>query len=224
MHGILTRGLKLSVALTAALTGPAMADESATSGPSSAPPAGQYQLDRSFSRVQFSVSHLGFSEFTRSFRSVSAGLSYDPTAPESMELLAEIDPLSVETLIPELNVLISGASFLDAGAHPDIRFASTAIRLTGPQEAAVRGDLTLLGITRPITLHVRYNGGYAGTPEDPGGARIGFSAEGAFFRSDFGMTAGLPVPGAPLGMGDLVGLRIEAEFTNPDASGVQVGP
>jgi polyisoprenoid-binding protein YceI len=79
-------------------------------------------------------------------------------------------------------------------------------------------------VTKPVTLRVRYNGGYAGHPLDPGGARIGFSAEGALFRSDFGIGFGIPAPGTTMGVGDLVTFRIEAEFINPDAPGVQVGP
>lgn len=86
------------------------------------------------------------------------------------------------------------------------------------------GDLTLHGVTRPVTLRVRFNGGYAGHPLDPGGARIGFSATGTVFRSDFGIVLGIPEPGTTIGVGDAVSIRIETEFVNPDASGPQLGP
>jgi polyisoprenoid-binding protein YceI len=145
-----------------------------------------------------------------------------------MQLEARVDPASVETLYPDpafdFNAVIAGGTFLDAATYPDLTFRSTRIRQTGPRTAAVTGDLTLHGVTRPVTLSVRYNGGYAGHPLDPGGARIGFSAEGALFRSDFGIGFGIPAPGTTLGVGDLVSLRIEAEFLNPDAPGIQVGP
>ncbi|MCX8509436.1 MAG: YceI family protein, partial [Rhodobacteraceae bacterium] len=64
----------------------------------------------------------------------------------------------------------------------------------------------------------------AGNPLDLGGARIGFSAEGAIFRSEFGMGFGIPAPGTTMGVGDLATIRIEAELLDPDAPGVQVGP
>ncbi|WP_284165321.1 YceI family protein [Frigidibacter sp. SD6-1] len=198
-----------------------------TSGPSQAPPPGSYQLDPAHARLIFSVSHLGFSDYTAFFRKMDATLGFDPDNPESMTLTATVDPSSVETLYPDpaydFNAILAGESFLDAANHPEIRFASTIVRQTGPHEAAVTGDLTLHGTTRPITLRVRYNGGYAGHPLDAG-ARIGFSAEGAIFRSDFGMGFGIPAPGTTIGVGDLVTIRIEAEFLNPDAQGVQTGP
>ncbi len=203
--------------------------EGETSMPESAgPPAGQYQLDPAHARLIFSVSHLGFSEYTAFFRKFEATLAFDPAAPESMVLEAKVDAGSVETLYPDMsldfNAVIAGETFLDAAKFPEMTFTSTRVRLTGPDQAAVTGDLTLHGITKPVTLRVHYNGGYAGHPLDPGGARIGFSAEGALFRSDFGMAFGIPAPGTMMGVGDLVAIRIEAEFLNPDAPGVQVGP
>ena len=98
------------------------------------------------------------------------------------------------------------------------------MRLTAPDKAAVTGNLTLHGVTRPITLRVTFNGGYAPQSFDPGGARIGFSATGTLFRSDFGMGFGVPAPGTTLGVGDAVEIVIEAEFINPDAEGAQTGP
>lgn len=202
---------------------------SATSSPTPAgPPAGTYHTDPAHTRVIFSVDHLGFSNYTAFFRKMDGTLTFDPDAPEKMALEATVDPASVETLYPDpsvnFNAIIAGEEFLDATRFPAMTFKSTRIRLTAPHEVAVTGDLTLHGVTRPVTLRVRYNGGYAGNPLDPGGARIGFSAEGALFRSDFGMGFGIPAPGTTLGVGDLVTIRIESELLNPDAPGVQVGP
>lgn len=208
---------------------PQVRAQSETSAPDGAgPPAGSYRLDPAHARLVFSVSHLGFSNYTAFFRSLDATLEFDPGAPETMQLQAQVEAGSVETLHPDptfdFNAVIAGESFLNAAAHPQITFVSTKISLTADHEAAVTGDLTLNGVTKPVTLRVRYNGGYAGHPLDPGGARIGFSAEGAIFRSDFGIGFGIPAPGSTLGVGDLITIRIEAEFLNPDAPGIQVGP
>lgn len=221
---------RFTFACLAALTfaAGASAQEASTTGPSQEPPAGTYHSDPLHTRVIFSVSHLGFSDYTAFFRKAEATLTFDPAAPESMTLEAHVDPASVETLYPDpaldFNAVIAGESFLDAKAFPDITFRSARVRQTGPREATVIGDLTLHGVTKSVSLRVRYNGGYAGHPLDPGGARIGFSAEGAIFRSDFGMGFGIPTPGTTIGVGDLVTLRIETELLNPDAPGVQVGP
>lgn len=207
------------------LAAPAPAqDATAAAGP----PAGTYHSDPQHTRLIFSVNHLGFSEYVALFRTVSATLAFDPAAPEKMQLQAMVDPASIETFYKDptldFNAVLAGPSLLDAAKFPEITFKSTAIHLTAANEAAVTGDLTMHGATRPLTLHVRYNGGYAGNPLDPGGARIGFSAEGALFRSDFGMPFGLPAPGTMMGVGDLVSFQIETELLNPDAPGVQVGP
>ncbi len=216
------RGLSLLLALSA----PVRAQD--TTAPPLLPPAGTYRIDPFHARLMVGVDHLGFSEFIFFFRKIDATLTFAPDHPETMQLDAKVDATSVETLSPDptidFNAVIAGETFLDAAKYPDLTFASTRVRVTGPNTAAVTGDITLHGVTRPVTLQVRYNGGYAGNPLDPGGARIGFSAEGAIFRSDFGMGFGIPAPGTTMGVGDLATIRIEAEFLNPDAPGIQVGP
>ena len=86
--------------------------------------------------------------------------------------------------------------------------------VTGKNAADVTGDLTLHGITRPVTLKMTYNGGYAGHVYEPN-ARIGFSAQGVFKRSDFGIDYGVPEPGSSMGVSDEISVRIEAEFIGP---------
>lgn len=188
-------------------------------------PAGHYRLDLSHGRLMFRVSHLGFSRYTALFTRFDAALEFDPAAPGAMAVTATVDAASVETHYPgtdvDFNAVIAGPEFLDAAQFPQIRFVSTDVVPTGPQTADVTGDLTLHGVTRPVTLKVTFNGGYAGHPLDPGGARIGFSAEGALNRSDFGMGFGIPAPGTTMGVGDAVDIFIEAEFLNPDAPKVE---
>ncbi len=205
----------------------ALAEPAFTPVPTQAP-AGDYQLDPAHARLVFRVSHLGFSRYTALFTDLAADLAFNPAKPESMQLAARVDPASIETLFPDptfnFNTILSGPDFLDAASYPLIAFTSTSIRMTAPDAAAVTGDLTLHGVTRPITLRATFNGGYGGHPQDPGGARIGFSAHGALYRSDFGIGFGIPEPGTTLGVGDLVEFTIEAEFIDPSASGPQVGP
>ncbi len=185
------------------------------------PLAGPFQIDPTHTRVIFRVSHLGFSFYTAFFTDAQADLVFDPGQPEAMTVKATVKAASVETLYPDpavnFNAVIAGPDLLDAATYPEITFVSTGIVLTGPQTADVTGDLTLHGVTRPITLAVRYNGGYGGHPMDPGGARIGFSAKGSLARSEFGMGYGVPAPGTTMGVGDTVEVIIETEFLNPSA-------
>jgi len=187
-----------------------------------APVAGTYTLERAHSRVLFKVNHLGFSTYIAPFTAVDATLTFDPDAPETMAVQAMIQTASVETLYPDpdldFNALITGPDFLDAAQFPTITFTSTAIALTGEKTADVTGDLTLHGVTRPVTLHVTYNGGWGAMPMDPAGARIGFSATGSLNRSDFGLGFGLPAPGTTMGVWDEVRIEIETEFTSVEAA------
>lgn len=184
-------------------------------------PAGDYILDLGHGRLLFRASHLGFSNYTAMFTKFDAQLAFDPAAPESMAVKVQIDPASVETHYPDpaidFNAVIEGPEFLDTAKFPEMTFVSTAVKLTGANTADVTGDLTLHGVTKPLVLAVTFNGGYAGHPMDPGGARIGFSGVGTLKRSDYGMGFGIPAPGTTLGVSDAVEVIVEAEFINPNA-------
>jgi polyisoprenoid-binding protein YceI len=94
-------------------------------------------------------------------------------------------------------------------------FTSTAVELTAPDRARVTGDFSMNGVVAPVTLEVRFNGGYKGLAQYDPNARIGFSASGTLNRSVFNVVTGLPAPGSKMGVGDTVRFQIEAEFTGP---------
>ena len=182
------------------------------------PEAGQYQIDLGHTRLLFRVSHLGFSNYTALFTDISGDLAFDPAAPETMQVTARFRADSVETHYPDpaldFNAVLTGPEFLNAAEFPEITFASTAVVLTGAQTATVTGDLTLHGVTKPVSLAVTYNGGWKDMPLDVGG-RIGFSATGAFNRSDFGVGFGVLAPRTTMGVSDRVEVILEAEFVKP---------
>jgi polyisoprenoid-binding protein YceI len=179
-------------------------------------PAGDYKLDPLHSTLIFSASHLGFSNYTAQFNRFSADLKLDPANPGAAALNATVDPTSLQVPAPPSGFLdeLKGNKWIDVAAFPQITFKSTSVAVTGKNVADVTGDLTLHGITKPITLKITYNGGYAGHVYEPN-ARIGFSANGVFKRSDFGIAYGIPEPGSNMGVSDEVSVRIEAEFTGP---------
>lgn len=180
-------------------------------------PAGIYRLDKTHASLVFTVNHLGFSNYTASFTEFDATLTIDPNAPENATLTATVNPASLSIPSPPEGFLaeLIGPNWLNTAAFPAITFASTAVERTGPSEAVVIGDLTFLGATAPIRFGVTLNGAYPGfAPYDPQ-ARAGFSATGAFARSEFGFVQGLPPEGTKMGVGDTVTFSIEAEFTGP---------
>ena len=179
-------------------------------------PAGEYQVDKTHTSLIFRVSHLGFSTFTARFTRVDAAVRFDPSRLSSSSVTATVDPASIESDNAPDGFLdmLRGDQWLDTAKFPNMTYRSTSIEVTGANNLRVTGDLRLHGVTKPVVLEARYNGGYAGHPMDPH-ARIGFSARGKLKRSDFGVSFGVPAPGTTMGVGDEVEVILEMELSGP---------
>ena len=197
------------------VAGPAIAATAPATKPAG-PPPGVYTIDPPHTSVTFRVSHLGFSRYTARFGTVGGKLRFDPAHPTAMSVVATIDPKSLQLNTPPAGFhdQLMGKSFFEAAKFPTMTFKSTKVQVTGANTAKVTGDLTLHGVTKPVTLDVTYNGGYPPNAMDPGGARVGFSAHGVLKRSAFGMGFGVPAPGSNMGVGDDVEVMIETEFSH----------
>ena len=209
-----TTALLATLALATA-TGAAIADE--VPAASAAPvPAGAYTVDKAHTSLIFRVSHLGFSTYTGRFTRLDANLQFDPANLTTSRVNVDIDPRSIEADNAPSGFLqtLAGKDWLDADRFPDMTFRTKSVEVTGPGTFRVNGELTLHGVTRPLALEARYNGGYASHPYEPH-ARVGFSAQGKFKRSDFGVSYGIPAPGTIMGVSDEVQVTLESEFTGP---------
>ncbi|HEY2662421.1 MAG TPA: YceI family protein [Caulobacteraceae bacterium] len=194
-------GLALILALIA---GPALADITPPNQDPAAAPAGTYAADKRHVSVVAKVSHMGMSDYTMRFDRVDAQFAFDPAQPEASKITVTIDAASLDVGEDKLDKQFAN-EFLGAEAHPQITFVSTAIQRTDATHGTVTGDLTLDGVTQPVSLAVTFNG-YGSSLI--GGRRMGFSATGDLKRSDFGSKAWLSL------VGDQVHLIIEAEFTH----------
>jgi len=171
-----------------------------------AAPEGAYVLDPAHASVNWSLSHSGLSLYTARFDDISGALDFNPEAPTQSRVDIRIDPKSVSTGDVEWDeTLATDGRYFDGDTYPEIRFVSTSSIKTTGNTGQVTGDLTLLGVTKPVTLDVTYNG--AGKSFGNPGATLGFSALGKINRSDWGMDYL-----TNFGIGDEVTLRIEAEF------------
>lgn len=181
-------------------------------------PAGAYTMDPGHTSILFRVDHLGFSNYTARFKKATAQLQFDPNDLAASNVTVTIDAKSLETDYPDtkvdFNAELTGEGWLDAGKYPDITFRSLNVEPTGARTMRINGELTLRGVTKPMVLDAKFNGGYSGHPMDPN-ARIGFSATGVLKRSDFGISYGIPAPGTTMGVSDAVNVIIETEFSGP---------
>jgi len=180
-------------------------------------PAGEYTLDKAHSSLIVGLSHLGYSQFRARFTIWDAHLTFDPATPENTRIRVTIDPRSIASDNPPAGFIdqMRGPDFLNAAQFSQITFESTSIERRGDRRARITGNLTLHGVTRPVVLDGKFNGGYAGIAGMDPHARVGFDAHGTFNRSDFGMGYGVPAPGTNMGVGDAVTVSIETEFNGP---------
>lgn len=182
-------------------------------------PAGAYTIDPAHTSILFRVDHLGFSNYTARFKKAAAQLQLDPNNLAASTVNVVVDAKSLETDFPDpakvdFNAELLGEGVLNGAKFPEIIFRSTSVEPTGARTMRINGELTLRGVTRPMVLEARLNGGYRGHPMDPN-ARVGFSAKGVLKRSEFGITYGIPAPGTTMGVSDAVNVIVETEFSGP---------
>lgn len=199
LAGLLSAGL-LSAGL---LAGGAVAQQSLTRTPAEVQ-AGAYKLDPDHGKITWSVDHLGFSTYVGQFVNVQADLTLDPANPANSQLTATIPLTEVDSNSDGLDAHLQTPDFFDTANHPVATFVSRSVTVDAddPSEATVIGDLTLRGVTRPVTMEVEFN--QAG--QSMGAYKAGFDGEATIRRSDFGIDFALPA------LGDEVKLHIEGEF------------
>lgn len=168
--------------------------------------AADFKLDPDHTMAVFVVNHLGYSNMIGRFNDVSGTFSFDPATPEKAKISMAIDTASVDTDHKRRDDHLRGPDFFNAQEFPQMTFESTKVEVTGERTGKVTGDLTLLGVTKPVTLDVTFNK-MEPHPLPPYNKVLtaGFSVRGSIKRSDFGMTYFLPA------VGDEIQLMLEVE-------------
>ncbi|MGE3919200.1 MAG: YceI family protein [Hyphomicrobiaceae bacterium] len=168
---------------------------------------GDYTLDPTHANVGFMVSHLGMSAYPGRFDSVTGSLTFNNADLVKSTLSVTIDAASVNVVSKKLTDHLQNSDFFDVKKYPEITFKSTKVEKIDDKTGRVTGDLSLHGVTKPVTLDVTFNGGTRNPMSSE--SILGFSARGEINRSDFGMTY------IPKFVGDRVAIVIEAEFVQP---------
>lgn len=165
--------------------------------------SGTYAVDPAHTLIGFTVDHLGFNPYFGIFGNPTGTLTIDPAKVEQAKVAIDIPLSGLLTTSADLNKHLFSKDFFDAETHPTARFVSTAIRRNGA-DAEITGDLTIRGITKPVTLKANFTG--AGIGPMNKAETIGFRAMTMIKRSDFGVSFGIPM------VSDQVELTITVAF------------
>lgn len=220
------RTLLLPLAIAAAVTACSQSAAPAASAPVAAPVAaeapaaapavaaitpvsGTYVLDPSHTDVLAQWTHFGFSQPSAHFAISEGTLVYDAADVSKSSVQVTLPVTAIDTFVDKLDEHLKSGDFFDVAAFPTATFKSTRVAAAGPNKLTVTGELTLKGITRPVTLDVTLNG--AGEHPMLKRQAIGFSATATVKRTDFGVGAYAP------NVSDEVQLRITTEGTLADA-------
>ena len=145
----------------------------------------KWVVDPMHSEVQFKVKHLVISTVTGFFKSFEGSLETENDDFENAEISFAVNIDSIDTNQPQRDEHLKGAEFFDAAQYPQITFQSTSFKKTGDDEFELKGDLTIKGITKPVTLAAEYGGS---TDDFYGNTKAGFEVTGKINRKDFGLT------------------------------------
>lgn len=170
--------------------------------PASAAPVA-YKIDPAHLSVAFIVNHLGFSNLIGRFNAAAGDVTFDKDAVEKSAVAVTVDTTSVDTNHAKRDEHLRSPDFFNVKEFPKMTFKSTKIEKTGDKTGKLHGDLTMLGVTKPVVLDITFN--KDGVSPASKLDTVGFSARGTVKRTDFGMKYGAPY------ISDEIQLLIEAE-------------
>ena len=167
---------------------------------------GTWDIDAAHSTVGFAVRHMMVSKVRGYFRDFS-GEIVTAEDPAQSSVTARINMDSIDTRQEQRDAHIRSADFFDVGNHTEMIFRSTAVATDGA-DWTVAGDLTIKGITKPVTLELELNGF---GPDAYGGFRAGFSAKTEISRKEYGVDIDMPMDGGGVVVGDKITVELEIE-------------
>ncbi len=166
-----------------------------------------FTLDPTHSSVDFSIRHLMISKVRGSFGSVAAELEIDEATSLPTSVSAEIDVASVDTKVADRDAHLRSADFFDAENFPKLTFRSTSVS-GSPEGFEIHGNLTIHGVTKPVTLAAEYDGR---TTDPWGNDRIAYSAKTKIGRKEFGMTWNQALEAGGIMVGDDVEIALSIQ-------------
>ena len=168
-----------------------------------------WQIDVTHTHIGFTVKHMMVSTVRGHFKEYRGTVNIDPADFTRSTIEGEVDVASIDTGVGQRDDHLRTNDFFDAPNHPKITFKSTKIEGKGDGEFAVHGDITIRGVTRPITFDVEFNG----TSKNPWGKTVsGIAARATLNRKDFGVNYNAVLEVGGVAISEKVKLELEAEF------------
>jgi polyisoprenoid-binding protein YceI len=167
-----------------------------------------YQLDPNHTVVLASWTHFGYSHPSANFGQASGTLVYDAEDVTKSSVEVTLPLSGLDTFVPKLDEHLKSADFFDAARYPTITFKSNMVHDMGGGKLTIMGDLTVHGVTRPVTLAVTASAPF----NHAGGVRRGIEATTSLNRKDFGLVWDYPGEGPGIVVGDNIKITIDAEL------------
>lgn len=167
---------------------------------------GTYQVDPGHTQVAFAYDHMGFSNNFGLISQPTGTLTLDPKNVAASKVSIDVPIANLRTGIPALDEHLMKADFFDSAKFPKATFVSTSVKPDGATSAEITGNLTIKGVTKPVTLDADFYGAGKAPAMAGGKENVGFVATATIKRSDFNMGYAVPM------VGDAVELKIVAAF------------
>lgn len=167
---------------------------------------GTYTIDGGHTQIVFAYDHMGFTNNMGVIAMPTGTLTLDPKAPAAAKVSVDIPVANLKTGVPKLDEHLMKPDFFDSAKFPTAKFVSTGVKPEGATGAEITGNLTIKGVTKPVTLDAEFYGAGKAPAMAGGKENVGFVATGSIKRSDFGMGYGVPM------VGDAIELKIIAGF------------
>ena len=169
---------------------------------------GTWTIDPTHSVIGFSVRHAMVAKVRGRFGAFSGSLTVDGANPAASKAELTIEAASIDTQTADRDAHLKSPDFLDVEQFLTLTFVSTGIKATDDDEFVVTGDLTIHGVTKPVSIEVEYNG-VGGDPW--GNTRIGFEGKTTISRKDFGLTWNVALEAGGILVGDDIKIELDIE-------------
>jgi polyisoprenoid-binding protein YceI len=167
-----------------------------------------WTIDPVHSRVGFSVKHMLVTTVRGQFKGVAGKIVLDEANPASSTVTVELDATSVDTGVAQRDAHLRSGDFLLADEHPTVEFRSTRVEPQGGDRAKVTGDLSMRGVTHPVTLDAEMTGrGKNGRGQDI----VGFEATGRINRQEWGVAFNSPLEAGGFALSNDLKIEIDIQ-------------